>query len=158
MEGRPVVEVVEFDRAAERASAVGEAGGGEDACTDVVPVVVAADVGVVLVDGGLVELHARLGFDPRLELRVAGLGGDEGAHGGFVETEGGEDHAVIAFADAGIVGVEFAAGFEGSLLPEAGQVDDAERSGDAGTDQWDVVAHVDVCLLVCVPLVNYFLG
>jgi hypothetical protein len=37
--------------------------------------------------------------------------------------------------------MKFAGVFEGHLLPEAGEVQDAERAGDAGTDQWNSVAH-----------------
>jgi len=154
MEGRPVVEVVEIDRAGVDRTVVGEAAGGEDVLASGVVVDVALNGDVVFVDGGLVKLHARLRFDPRFELGVAGLLAlDELAHGGFAQAKGGEDHAVVTFADARIVGVQLAAGFEGGFLPKAGQVDDAERSRDGGTDHWDVVAHVDVCLLVCFVVV-----
>jgi len=33
--------------------------------------------------------------------------------------------------------VEFASGFEGSFLPEAREMKDAERTGGAGADKWD---------------------
>jgi hypothetical protein len=45
-------------------------------------------------------------------------------------------------ADAGITGGELGAGFEGSLLPEAREVEDAQRTGDAGADERNVgIAH-----------------
>lgn len=141
VEDGPIFKVIEIYCARIDRAIVGKTTEVEDPDTGGVIVDIAADGHVVFVDACIVQGCAWLGLDPRFKLRVAGLGGKEGADGFFVEAEGGDDHAVVPAPDAGVFGVKFASGLEGGFLPEARKVNGAERAGDFGADSWDVVTH-----------------
>ena len=97
---------------------------------------------VQFVHRGLIELDPRLFFDPGLELWISGARiGDEFLDGVRVQPKGTANHRIITFADARIAGGEFAARFEGNLLPHSGQVHDAERTRHAGTDERNNASH-----------------
>ena len=137
----PVVEIVQIDSAGVATSVVRKADGGEDTFACVVCVDVSLNGDVVLVDVRLGELHAGISFHPGFGLHVGGLGGDEGLEVVDLDAERIERHLIVAAADAGIVGVKFAGVGERGLLPKTWEVQDAEGSGDAGTDEGNDVAH-----------------
>ena len=142
VEGRPVVEVVEVDGVLDRAI-VGAAGRSEDRGAGFIAVDVAGDGGIQLGNGVGIERSAILGEDPAFAFDVAGfLGGDERLEGGLVDAQSIENHLVISGTDGGVVWMEFAGGTERGFEPQAWQVKDAERAGEAGTDEWDDLAHV----------------
>jgi hypothetical protein len=143
MEGVPIVEVVEIHSAGVNGAVVGQAAVGQDGFAGGVVVNVAADRGIELVEGCLIELDARLLFDPGLELRVGGaLARDELPHRVWFQPECVDHHRIITGADSRISLGEEAAGFEGDLEPEPGEVQDAEGPSDIGTDERDVcIAH-----------------
>ena len=138
MEFEPVVEVVQIDRVRKNRAVVRQVVCREDALSDVVGVDVAGDADVQLVNVALGQVHAGLGANPGLKLRVRRLAvGDELAHRVGVQAEAGDDHHVIALADARIARGELAGGFERGLEPETGKMEDAERAGDGRADQGD---------------------
>src|SRR5947207_10036745 len=66
----------------------------------------------------------------------------------FIEPERGTSHRIEPSADAGIAGSEFTRPFKRDFLPEAGKVQNAEWTGRAGADQWNVgVAHSELFLV-----------
>src|SRR6185436_1590042 len=121
---------------------LGNAIGAEDALASGVIVNVAHDGSVVLVDGRLVELHARLLFDPRFELRVSRFAvGDEFLNRVSVEAEGTNSHHVVALADAGVTVGEFAPRFEGDFKPKPREMNRTQRTCHTGTYQRNSFAH-----------------
>lgn len=134
MERMPVIEVVEIDGVADLAF-VPDPVRAEDGGADVVGVDVTGDRGVELFDRSGIEGSAGLGENPGFKLRIGRLFvGDEFLKDGFVECESVEHHLVIALATRRVVGVELASSAERGLEPKAWQVEDAEGTGDAGTD------------------------
>ena len=59
-----------------------------------------------------------------------------------LDAEGVEGHLVVSGARSGVVGMQLADRIERGFLPEAGEVKDAKRAGDAGGDEGDDLAHV----------------
>ena len=141
MEGVPVVEVVEHDGVADF-SFVGDSVGFEDGGADVVGVIVAGDVGVDFRDGGGIQRATGLSENPRFEFGIGRFAvSDEAFKRSLVETEGGENHSVVAVAAGWIIRVELARRAERGLEPEAWQVKNAEGAGGAGADHGDDVRH-----------------
>src|SRR5437870_391288 len=67
------------------------------------------------------------------------------SHRLLFESERGERHRIEAFADRRITRSQFTRGLQRYFLPETREVHNAEWTGNAGTDQWNVcVAHNDV--------------
>ena len=108
----------------------------KDALAGFVIVVVAADVAVQFIDGAFIELHAGLLLHPVFELDVGrAVVLDVIESGLAIEIERAEHHLVVTLAATRITGGQFAAGFQRRFLPEAGQVNNTERAGHAGTNQ-----------------------
>lgn len=143
MEAVPVVEVVEIDGIADLAF-VRDSGGAEDLGAGFVGVDVAGDGGVEFFHGSGIERSTGLREDPGFELRIGGLFvSDEFFKRGFVETESGKNHLVVALTAGRIVGMKFAGSAKRGLEPETWQVKNSEWSGGAGTDQGNEVGHDD---------------
>lgn len=140
----PVVEIVQIHRAGVAGAVVRQAARPEDALAGLIVVNVSPDGLVVFVESRLVEFDAGLLLHPRLELRIGRAAvRDELLDRVRAEAEGGAGHGVVALAQAGITGGEFAARFERAFEPKAREVKDAERTGNAGTDQGDMgCAHL----------------
>lgn len=103
---------------------------------------VSGDGHIEFMDGGLVEFHAGLFFHPGFKLRIGGpVVFDMGGDGIRAESEGADDHHVIAFANSGVAIGEFAARFEGNLLPQAWEMENPEGARRARADQWNNFAH-----------------
>jgi hypothetical protein len=131
MESLPVVEVVEIDGVFDGAVVL-DVVFGEDGFAGGVVVDVTGDGGVEFADGFGVEVAAFFLEDPDFGFRVGRFAVlDEGEEFFAVEAEGVEDHLVVAFAAGRVVVVEAADGCEAGFLPEAREVEDAERAGDA---------------------------
>ena len=142
----PVLEVVEV-HGVEDCSVVSDSDGFEDRSAGFVGVVVTND-GIVMFDNSrVVERAAFLVEDPLLKLGVGRLTGlDVVEEGLTVDTESIESHLVKAGTCFWVIAVKFADCAEGSLLPEAWKVKDAEWTGDAGGDCRNDIAHFLVCV------------
>jgi hypothetical protein len=137
MESLPVVEVVEIDGVFDGAVVL-DVVFCEDGFAGGVVVDVSGDGGVEFADGFGVEVAAFFLEDPDFGFRVGRFAVlDEGEEFFAVEAEGVEDHLVVAFAAGWVVVMEAADGCEAGFLPEAWEVEDAERAGDAGGDDWN---------------------
>ena len=142
MEILPVLEVVEVD-GIENRSGVGDPSGLEDTLAGFVVVIVTHDGGVVSIDRLRVEGASFLIEDPLFTLSVGGLFfANVGEESIALDAEGVEGHLVVTGARSGVVGMQLADRIERGFLPEAGEVKDAKRAGDAGGDEGDDLAHV----------------
>ena len=104
--------------------------------------IVTANCGVVLFDRVSIQ-RLRIFLHPRLELGVGGLFLlDVISHRLFFESQRGERHRIETFANARITGSKLTLLLQGDLLPKPREMQNAKRTGNAGTDQWNVcVAH-----------------
>ncbi len=126
MELEPVVQIVQVDGVRQYGTVVGQSTGAKDALAGVVGVDVARDGHIQLVDRGAIQFDAGLLSDPGFKLGVGGLAlGDELLDGVGVQSEGIQDHHVVASANAGITSGELAAGLEGDFDPETREMQDA---------------------------------
>jgi len=142
----PVLKVVEV-HGVEDCSIVSDSDGLEDRSAGFVGVVVTNDGIVVFVDSSVVERAAFLVEDPLLKLSVGRFAGlDVVEEGLTVDAEGVESHLVEAGTCFWVIAVKFAGCAEGSLLPKAWKVKDAEWTGDAGGDCRNDIAHFLVCV------------
>ena len=74
---------------------------------------IATDSTVELPDCAFIELHARLLFDPRLELWISGLlVPDEAGDCIGLQSQGIQHHGIVAFADSRIARTQGAALFQ----------------------------------------------
>ena len=137
----PVLEVVEV-HGVEDCSVVSDSDGLEDRSAGVIGVVVTNDGIVVFVDSRVVKRAAFLVEDPLLKLGVGRLVCLDVVEKGLtVDTESIESHLVEAGTCFWVIAVKFADCAEGSLLPEAWKVKDAEWTGDAGADCRNDICH-----------------
>lgn len=136
MELSPVVEIVKINRVAR--SPIGNARRAEDGTPGLIIVIVARDRAVQFLNRCLVEGGAGLIANPLLELRVGGsLLRNERNDRLPLQIEAIEDHLVKPVAYGRITVREFSARIERDLEPEPRQVQNAERSGDSGTEEGD---------------------
>src|SRR5688500_2255456 len=97
--------------------------------------IVSADRSIELLDVALIQADARLLLHPILELDVGrAVGFDEIERFLAVQPEAIKHHLVVALTAAWVTGGELAARFERGFLPEAWQVNDAERAGCSRTN------------------------
>lgn len=137
VKSQPVVEVVKVHRVADFAF-IGDAVRSENGGAGIVRVNVACNRGIEFFHRGSVELAAGLFEHPLFELGIGRLlFGDKGFKRGFVEAQAIEHHLIVALAARRIVRVKLVGRAEGRFLPEPRKVQDAERTGRAGADEWD---------------------
>ena len=142
MEFLPILKVIEVD-GVKNGSGVGDSDGAENGGTGGVIVIVSHDSRVVGVDRGGIERAPFLVKNPLLALGIGGLGGLDVVEESLpLNAEGIEGHLVETCSGSGIVAVKLSDSVEGSLLPETGEVEDAEGAGDAGGDGGNDLAHV----------------
>ncbi|SVE64310.1 uncharacterized protein METZ01_LOCUS517164, partial [marine metagenome] len=88
-------------------------------------------------------------LNPRLERGVGRLlVGDVATHGFLVEAEARNHHAVIATTDARVALCNFSSSLEGHFLPQARQVQHAQRALSTGTNKGNNITHKSVFLMV----------
>ena len=143
----PVVKIVQVHCVLRSGRVVGDAARAQNTLARIVIVNVSAHRGVMLLDRLRVK-RLRVLLHPRFELWIGRLVLlDEILDRLFIEPECGTGHRVVASADAGITGGEFTPRFEGDFLPKPREMENAEWTGRAGADQWNVgVAHNDILI------------
>jgi len=137
----PVVEVVEIDGVFAGAGIVSEAVGAEDRFAGPIVMDVALDCGIELVDGTFVELGGVF-LHPGFEFAISGFALLDVVNYGIpVEAKAIDNHLVVTFASTRVAGGQFADAFEREFEPEARKVQNAKRTGNAGTDKWNNRIH-----------------
>ena len=138
----PIVEIVQVHCILGRGRVIGQTARAQNIFARFDIVIIAARGGVMLLDRLRVE-RLRVLLHPRFELGIGRLVFlDVILDRLFIEPERGASHRIESSADAGITGSEFTRRFEGDFLPEPRKMQNAEWTGNAGADQWNVgVAH-----------------
>ena len=138
MELVPIVEIIQVHRVLRSGRVIPHPAISQDLLTRLVVVIIPAHGGVVFFDRLRGE-RLRIRFYPRFELRIGRLAlFNIILHRLFLEPKVGAGHRVEPSADAGITGSKFARRFQRDFLPHAGQMQNAEWSGYAGADHWDI--------------------
>ncbi len=161
----PIVDVVQVDRAGERAAVIPQTARVEDALARRVVVAVAEDRQVVTLDVGQSELGQSHRFDPLLKPAVCGFEtADERPEGFLFKAESLTGHRVEPCAEAVVAWCKFAGGFEAEFQPEAWEVESTEGTGDSAANQWDVfhglfaldlVLISNLCTRRCTPISHF---